>query len=246
VQQTGGTSIAMRVESKTHQSQLPTVFRQLFTIAPLDLWRRRSNELAERERQNPFLGRYFDEKYSTERMLSRVLNYRRSTGRYPSIGGTGGREVFKLYAFASALTRIYTNLSSTAQTRLRGAVRDGLNRESGLAPVALEMSVATHVSNAGFDVDFVDLENQQRFDFLARKEGIELEVDCKTASGDVGRQVHRRRALELFYLIQSALAEQVDQHGSKAVQIVIPDALHGADEYMNGLSDLVVQAVRRQ
>jgi hypothetical protein len=218
----------------------------MFVIEPLDLWRRRSDELTERERQNPLLGRYFDEKYSTERMLTRVLTYRKSTGRYPRIRGPQEHEIFKLYSFASALTRVYADLSSQAQARLRGAVRDGLNSEPGLAPVALEMSVATHLSNAGFDIDFVDLEGHQRFDFLARKEGIELEVDCKTASGDVGRSVHRRRALELFRLIQPALAEQVDQHGSKAVQILIPDSLHGANEYLSGLSDLVVQSIHKQ
>jgi hypothetical protein len=236
----------MRVESRTHQNELPAIFRQLFAIAPIDLWRRRSDELAGRERQNPFLGRYFDEKYSTERMLPQVLSYRKSTGRYPSIGGTRDHEIFKLYSFATALTRVYANLSSRAQGRLRGMVRDGLNRESGLAPVALEMAVATHLSNGGFDVDFVDLEGQQRFDFLARKEGIELEVDCKTVSGDVGRPVHRHRALELFHLIQSALAEQVNKCQSKAVRIIIPDSLHGSSEYMGRLSHLVLRSIREQ
>jgi len=108
------------------------------------------------------------------------------------------------------------------------------------------MSVATHLSNAGFDIDFVDLEGKQRFDFLARKEGIELEVDCKTVSGDVGRPVHRRRALEIFHLIYSALAEQVDRRESRAVRIVIPSSLHGRDEYIGSLSKLVIQSVREQ
>jgi len=218
----------------------------MLVIAPLDLWRRRSDELKERARQNPFLEQYFDEKYSVERTFSRVVTYRKSTGRYPKISRTQDHEIFKLYGFANALTRVYANLSSQAQARLRGAVRDGLNSEPGLAPVALEMSVATHLSNAGFDVDFVDLEGHQRFDLLAQKEGIQLEVDCKTASGDVGRPVHRRRALELFRRIQPALAERVDQHGSKAVRTLIPDSLHGANEYMSGLSDLVSQSVQKQ
>jgi hypothetical protein len=152
----------------------------------------------------------------------------------------------KLYGFVSALTRVYANLSSQAQGRLRGAVRGGLNSESGLAPVALEMAVATHLSNAGFEVDFVDLEGRQRFDLLARKEGIELEVDCKTVSGDVGRPVHRHRALELFRLIRSTLTEQVDHHRSKAILIFIPGSLPGSSEYMERLSNLVIQAIREQ
>jgi hypothetical protein len=236
----------MRIESRTHRNELPKIFRQLFVIAPLDLWRRRSDELTERERHNPFLGRYFDEKYSVERMFSHVVAYRKSTGRYPKIHGIQDHEIFKLYSFASALTRVYASLSSQAQARLSGAVRHGLNSEPGLAPVALEMSVATHLSNAGFDVDFVDLEGYQQFDLLARKEGLELEVDCKTASGHVGRSVHRRRALELFRLIQPTLVTQVHQHGTKAIQILIPDSLRGSDEYMRELSELVIQSVQQQ
>jgi len=236
----------MRIESTTHRSELPKIFRQMFEIAPLNLWRRRCEELTERERYNSFLGRYFDEKYSVERTFSRVVTYRKATGRYPKISETQNHEIFKLYSFASTLTRVYANLSSQAQARLRGAVRDGLNSEPGLAPVALEMSVATHLSNAGFDVDFVDLESHLRFDFLARKQGLELEVDCKTASGDIGRSVHRRRALELFRLIRPALETQVYEHGSKAILILIADSLHGAKEYMRELSDLVTQSLWKQ
>jgi uncharacterized UPF0146 family protein len=60
-----------------------------------------------------------------------------------------------------------------------------------------ELAVAAHLSRAGFDVEFTDIEDRARFDLLAQKEDIRLEVDCKTASGDVGRKIHRRRAIEL-------------------------------------------------
>jgi len=87
--------LAMRVGSRTHRNELPAIFRQLFAITPLDLCRRRLNALEERERRNPLLGRYFDEKYSMERALYRMLAYRRPTGRYPTIGGTGGHRAFQ-------------------------------------------------------------------------------------------------------------------------------------------------------
>jgi hypothetical protein len=76
-----------------------------------------------------------------------------------------------------------------------------------LTSLALEMGVAVHLWNGGYDVEFTDLENRAQFDFLARKDGVELEVDCKTASGDVGRPIHRLRALNLFNQIQSPIRD---------------------------------------
>jgi hypothetical protein len=58
--------------------------------------------------------------------------------------------------------------------------------------------------------------------------------------------VHRHRALELFRLVRSTLAEQVDHHRTKAILIIIPGSLPGSSEYMERLSSLVIQAVREQ
>jgi hypothetical protein len=110
------------------------------------------------------------------------------------------------------------------------------------------MSVAVHLWAAGFDVEFTDLEGRERFDLLARKDGIELEVDCKTASGDVGRPVHRSRALELFRRIEPIVkqyAETADAPSQGvAIRIVIPASLHGHHTYMETLTDLVNTAIQ--
>jgi len=58
-----------------------------------------------------------------------------------------------------------------------------------LAPFAHELAVPVHLWSAGFDVQFADIEGRSRFDILERKDDLELEIDCKTASGDVGRQI---------------------------------------------------------
>ena len=71
---------------------------------------------------------------------------------------------------------------------MRGYLMDGLQSEVGLAAFAHELAVAAHLSRAGFDVEFTDIEDRARFDLLAQKEDIRLEVDCKTASCDVGAE----------------------------------------------------------
>jgi hypothetical protein len=190
----------MRIDTTVAAVQLPSIFRNLFTIAPWEWWQRREKELKGREEKNPYLTAYFDENFSLERALFQAIKYRKATTRYPSISGAASIGYYQLYSFTHAIVNTHAHLSSRGQTRLRGSLKDGLNSEYGLTPIALEMAVAVHLWSTGFDVDFTDMEGRGQFDFLANREGIELEVDCKTASGDVGRSIHRYRMLELLKL----------------------------------------------
>jgi hypothetical protein len=124
---------------------------------------------------------------------------------------------------------------------VRGYLKDGL-RDNGLVAFAHELAVAVHLWSAGFDVEFTDIESRARFDILARKDGVDLEVDCKTASGDVGRQIHRRRALELFNRIYPALKGVLEKGHSRTVNIVLPSALYGAEPYINAVGKAVSDA----
>jgi hypothetical protein len=130
---------------------------------------------------------YFDDKFPLERALKRAVAYRRVASRYPSIYGSGEAQYYQLYSFAFAAVCAHAGLSSGGQTRLCGYLKDGLKSDYGLAPVALEMAVAVHFWAADFDVEFTDMEGRGQFDFLASGAGIELEIDCKAVSGDVGR-----------------------------------------------------------
>ena len=117
--------------------------------------------------------------------------------------------------------------------------------DNGLAAFAHELAVAVHLWTEDFDVEFTDIEDRTRFDILARRAGIELEVDCKTASGDLGRQIHRGRALELFNRICPAVDALLEKGRSRTVDIVLSGRLHGAEPYMNavakGVSDAILQ-----
>jgi hypothetical protein len=59
----------------------------------------------------------------------------------------------------------------------------------------------------------------------------------------VGRQIHRRRVLELFNLIRPALARLLEKGGGRTVDIILPGALHGAEPYMKAVGKEVSDAV---
>ena len=53
----------------------------------------------------------------------------------------------------------------------------------------------------GWDVEFADRCGAARFDFLARQDDVEIEVECKTTSGDTGRKIYRQEVNRLADLM---------------------------------------------
>jgi hypothetical protein len=236
----------MRISITINEVELPERLRQVFGIVPESVWRRRAAALADRERHNPHLSDYFDERYTIERYLDRALAYWSQQQRLPSMRGPDGGRYFHLYSFIHVLSWVYPHLSAKGQARVRGYLMDGLQSEVGLAAFAHELAVAVHLSSAGFDVQFTDIEDRARFDLLAQKEDLRLEIDCKTASADVGRKIHRRRAIELFNRIQPNILETCSKPVvGRTLDIVLPGPLHGAESYMNAVASVVSNAIAR-
>jgi hypothetical protein len=234
----------MKISIEVKEDELPERLRQVFAIVPENVWHRRAAALADRERHSPHLSDYFDERYAIERYLYRALAHWSQEGRLPAVGGPDGGRYFPLYSFIHVLSWVYPYLSAKGQTRVRGYLMDGLQSEVGLAAFAHELAVAAHLSRGGFDVEFTDIEDRARFDLLAQKEDIRLEVDCKTASGDVGRKIHRRRAIELFSRIQPTILETFSKPAvGRILDIVLPGPLRGAD--VNAVASVISNAIVR-
>jgi hypothetical protein len=233
----------MRISIAVNEDELPERFRQVFKIVSEEAWRRRAADLSGRERQNPHLDDYFDERYPIERFLDRAMAHWSQRSRLPPVRGPDGGRYYQLYSFIHILSSVYPCLSPIGQLRVHGYLRHGLQSDVGLAAFAHELAVAVHLWSAGFDVEFTDIEERARFDILATKDGLHLEVDCKTVSADVGRQIHRRRALELWHRINPVLARLLKTGGGRTVDIVLPGRLHGTEAYVNAVAKVVSDAI---
>ena len=92
---------------------------------------------------------------------------------------------------AAMVTLTHQRLGETGKVRLEGMLRDAINRDFGLAPLDYEMQVACHLMQKQFDLEFNDMEERRpSFDFLATKDDLSVEVECKFITGDKGRKVH--------------------------------------------------------
>ena len=135
--------------------------------------------------------------------LRRAYQYMKSTGRSPS--PLKDPRLYVACTFAIAAVGIAALLSSSARARLVGMLRDSLSLQGDARRLQHEFSVAAHFSQHEWDLTFVDLEGLGNFDYVFRRGTEELEVECKTISGDKGNPIHMLDAINLMEVLGQPL-----------------------------------------
>ncbi|MEO3435117.1 hypothetical protein [Inquilinus sp. CAU 1745] len=232
----------MRFQPDLVPADAHKLLNRFIAIVGWNVWKKRFNELDQQRAQNIFLDDFISDSFVIEKALQQAAAYREKHNRwlikrpdqidYP---------MYKLLGFASTTARVYARLSLHGQSRLRGMLRDGLKNDRGLSAIAFEMEVAGHLLRRGFDVQFHDLEHG-KFDFIACLDGIEIEVECKRASADVGRQIHRRRMAQLGGHFTRSWSGQLDD-GGHFLRVTLPDRLHGEDQIMHAIAETAILAL---
>jgi hypothetical protein len=147
-----------------------------------------------------------------------------------------------LYSFLVSAQRIRAELPQAAISRFEGALRGALKDSSGLRPFAYEVGIAAHLMQKNWDVEFADLCGTARFDILARQDNIEIEVECKTTSGDTGRKIHRQEVYRLANLILPTTQQLADTAGCHLVRVIIPNRLAPMDRKLAEIASIVASA----
>jgi hypothetical protein len=121
-----------------------------------------------------------------------------------------------------------------------------VNGTNGARPFAYEISIATHLMQKGWDVQFIDYSGAARFDLLASQKGVEIEVECKTTSGDTGRKIHRQEVNRLADLLLPITRQLADEAGCHRILITIPDRLERSTQTLTNIASLVISAVQQK
>lgn len=234
----------MHFELDVRPAEMPAFLNRLIEITGLTSWQQRERDFTKQLHDNPLIERYLDTQFGIERSMISVRHYRESTGgRTPSIKNTPRANLGVLYGFAAMVARVFPKLPLSAQNLLRSKIRGGLKDNVGLAPLAFEMRTAEHFMRKGFDVEFHDLCHGGGYDFHIRNSGIEMEVECKSVSGDLGHRVHLLRQYQLGpYLLQSM--KDASKGGIvKLLVATLPNRLHGQREFMDAVGTRISQAI---
>jgi hypothetical protein len=227
----------MRISTDTRESDIEPAVNWISGLigAAVD---KRVLAFEQSEHKNPLLiTSHFRDNFPLECALAKARKYKKNTGRLPK-----GNEFDLLYGFLISAQRIHAGLPQAAIIRFEGALRGALKDSNGLRPFAYEVGIAAHLMRKKWDVEFADLCGTARFDFLARQDNIEIEVECKTTSGDTGRKIHRKEVYRLANLILPTTQQLADTAGCHLVRVIIPSRLAPTDRELAEIASIVASA----
>ncbi|PWT80933.1 MAG: hypothetical protein C5B44_04590 [Acidobacteria bacterium] len=230
----------MRIDTDIQPKQIEPAIHWISGLigGPLD---RRIEGFKQHERRNPLLLSLFEIDYALEFAISECRQYLRKTGRLPKAG-----KFDAAYSFVVTAQRVHSALGQKEQSAFEGRIRNTISGQFGARPLAYELSIAVHLMQRGWDVEFVDLEGRENFDFLARRDNVAVDVECKTTSGDTGRKVHRRDVHRLADLLQEALVQLSEKKGCHLIRLTVPNRLGSQDADLRALASLVRAAVENR
>jgi hypothetical protein len=232
----------MRFDTNMFEHDIPRTLNWLWSQIGPKL-EKRVKGFEHEQRRNPLLATYYRDTFPLEFAL--VDAWRKyHLPKNPILPRGLAYDI--AYGFAATTQRIHQVLSLSAQKRLHGSLRDGVRGMYGLRPLVYEMSMAAHLVNAGYDVGCIDLEDRGRFDFVAMKDQIEFEMECKTTSPDKGRQIHRKELNRLTHVLLPITAKLVEAGGCHVVRLTIPDRLQTSPrQQLTEFHTLVSSAVNK-
>ncbi len=208
--------------------ELPSLLRQFKEITGWPPWQKRLTWLEDGVKKTVAMPHYWQQRFELELAFATMHKRYKVTRRYPRKNLTIDQQRF--LAFVSMLVRCYQRLNQRGQNRLRGMLLDSLKSDYGLAPLAYEMKIAAHLMTKDFDVTFHDLETGEGYDYLAAKDDVQIEIECKFVSGDIGRQIHLKRLHQFGEYITPQLEALLPQiRGGIFIHITIPGRLHGQE-----------------
>jgi hypothetical protein len=231
----------MRFEPSAPMKAAGATLAGLASIIGRSTLQKRADALRSQIESNPILGHFLSRQYAIELAIDRLFCRRRTTGRWPK--KFVDDETSEALSFAFALTRVHERLPPNARTRLEQRLYGSLKGSGSLAPIAHEMTVAIHLMNRGWNVEFHDLEEGAGFDYLARNGAEEIEVECKHASADAGRKVHRDDFGRFAGPLLPALQEFAHDRAADLIHLRVKHRLPSADEDLSRLRSAVVGAL---
>ncbi|MFM0557749.1 hypothetical protein P0D69_43460 [Paraburkholderia sediminicola] len=175
----------MRFSVDIRDTEIADLVQDLLQITGQEPWTRRFEWLTRESRDNPLMEDWLMARCAIEWSMREILaNPSLHSGRPMRLDNPGKIEPV---GFATGIERCHKRFSERGRRRLRGVLLDGLKEEKGLLSVQREIRTEHHLLSRGFDVEFQDQEYGGGVDFIARKDDVEIEVECKLFSADLGR-----------------------------------------------------------
>mgnify|MGYP003393797048 CR=1 FL=1 len=219
----------MWFDIRFHANDMPAILDRLFGLVDMSYWDRRDRDFDAKSKNGPFAEQFFDSRFSVERALLQAQKIFRSTGQYPLHGQPDS--MIEAFNIAALIVRVFDRVSDYGRGIIAGRIRDALAGQSlGFNPFAVEIGVAAHLMMMGYDVTFMEFENQARFDLLAERDGARIEIDCKAISADLGRPIHSQQLYALGDVAYGDMLALAKRGGGYYIELMPAGSLHNSHD----------------
>lgn len=185
--------------------------KRFLKITGEDIWKEKIAKLDEhlRNKNTIFYSDYLKSRNPFLESLKEFFNLYNS-GK--SIWRNASNELKKTANRIISINRIFHSVNTIAKRKIKSnLLADSIN------PFLFEIQIATHFLVNDWDVNFVDLERENRnilsYDILVEKKSFKLEIECIRVSADKGRKITR----EGFYSLCDEILAQVKPLGGKYI-----------------------------
>ena len=196
----------MRIATPSDLVGLGTYIPRFLELVGTERWVKRVDRLDGQHNNSPFWWKIINDYHWLEMAISFQADILEREGHLRS--ELADASILTALNFAATTVEVYARLSEIGRRNLEGRLCDGLKAETGYASLHLELDLAQRLMDAGFDVDFADMEATNRFDLLFRRGTFAGEVECKTLSADAGRRIHRKDFYRFMEELLPALKKQ--------------------------------------
>ncbi|CAB3809109.1 hypothetical protein LMG28614_06954 [Paraburkholderia ultramafica] len=237
------------IVTDVYLSDMPSLFQRFVDIVEDRHWQRGLKPLLDESRRNSFLRNYYRREHSVAFQLADCSALAK---RYGSLHGDMVHQngLTEAVRFIVQVLSLVEGLPARVRDSFLGRVRNALRKPGEMRGLQLELTAATHFTRLGYSVRWPELEPAHpliqgaTFDLLIEDlGGTGLEVECKAASHDKGRSIHRTSALRFYEILRKELVSTSDAlRTGLAVIVSVPMQFPASSDAQRDLA----KHVRRQ
>jgi len=222
----------------------PTVFARFREAVGERQWTKRVTAINSEARGQPYLREYLLKENAIAFALDRCSAQASRHGAFPS-QSSNDRSLYPAFRLAAQTLSLIDKSSAKQGKRLVRRIHGAFRNPDDMRAIQLEFGIATHFVRRGYRISWPEMEESGDFDLMVHGIGPDgLEVECKSASVDKGRKIHKRDALDFNHLVRQKLEGTAHRLNSGlAVVLTVSDRLPAAFRDRQQLAERVVRAV---
>jgi hypothetical protein len=223
------------IATQVDLSEASRIFQGFRTVIEDKHWRKRVKQLIEHSKRNEFLRAHYASEYELAFQLEACNQLVEKYGTFPP-GAIEAQGLMPAVAFMQQVLSLLDGLQPDKQRAFIGRTRGAFRNPDDMRALLMEFTVATHFTLRGNRVRWPELEANDAelqgatFDLFVEDLGNDgVEVECKSASHDKGRSIHRATGFAIYERLRKELGDFAQRlKTGLAVVVTVPDAVPGA------------------